>query len=49
VETLIQTTDTLSGTNATTVETKDGKLTEQDTTIQDSQSMLELSSKSDQE
>ena len=45
----IQTEDTANGTNATTVETKDGLLTEKDGTIQNIQSETVLDSKLDQE
>lgn len=49
LEILIQTEDTANGTNATTVETKDGPLTEKDGTTQDIQSKTVSDSKLDQE
>lgn len=48
-EILIQTEDTANGTNATTVEIKDGPLTEKDGTTQDIQSKTVSDSKLDQE
>ena len=48
-ETLTQTEDTANGTNATTVETKDGPLTEKDGTTQDIQLRTVSDSKLDQE
>jgi len=44
-----RTTDTSTGTSATTARIKDGGLTERDTTTQDNQSLVELSSRSDLE
>jgi hypothetical protein len=49
MEILIQTEDTANGTNATTVETKDGPLTEKDGTTQNIQSETVSDSKLDQE
>lgn len=48
-ETLTPKTDMSSGTNATMAETRDGTLTERDTTTQPTHSRTELSSKLDQE